>query len=75
MDYICVVFDKKGPTFRHEAFEQYKANRLATPDELAQQFPIIKEILNAMNIVQLEIDGYEADDIAGTLSKLGKKTT
>jgi len=73
MDYICVVFDKKGPTFRHEAFEQYKANRLATPDELAQQFPIIKEILNAMNIVQLEIDGYEADDIAGTLSKLGEE--
>lgn len=73
IDYICVVFDKKGPTFRHEAFEQYKANRLTTPDELTQQFPIIKEILNAMNIVLLEIDGYEADDIAGTLSKLGEE--
>lgn len=73
MDYICVVFDKKGPTFRHEAFEEYKANRQATPDELAQQFPIIKEILAAMNIVQLEVDGYEADDIAGTLARLGEE--
>jgi len=72
MDYMCVVFDKKGPTFRHEAFDMYKGNRQATPNELAQQFPIIKEILTAMNIAQLEMDGYEADDIAGTLSKYGE---
>lgn len=72
MDYICVVFDKKGPTFRHEAFDMYKGNRQATPNELAQQFPIIREILTAMNITQLEMDGYEADDIAGTLSKYGE---
>ncbi|NLX62380.1 MAG: DNA polymerase I [Tissierellia bacterium] len=72
IDYICVVFDKKGPTFRHEVFEQYKENRQSTPDELALQFPIIKEILSTMNIAQLELEGYEADDIAGTLSKIGE---
>ncbi|MCF6465393.1 DNA polymerase I [Clostridium sp. Cult2] len=71
-DYICVAFDKKGPTFRHEAFDLYKANRQSTPNELSQQFPILKEILSAMNIAQLELDGYEADDIAGTLSKIGE---
>ena len=71
-DYICVAFDKKGPTFRHEAFDLYKANRQSTPNELSQQFPILKEILSAMNIAQLELDGYEADDIAGTLSKMVK---
>lgn len=72
IDYICVAFDKKGPTFRHEAFDLYKANRQSTPNELSQQFPILKEILSAMNIAQLELDGYEADDIAGTLSKIGE---
>lgn len=73
IDYICVAFDKKGPTFRHEAFEQYKGNRQSTPNELAQQFPIVKEILSTMNIYQIELDGYEADDIAGTLSKFGEE--
>ncbi len=73
VDYICVAFDKKGPTFRHEAFEQYKANRDSTPNELALQFPILKEILKAMNIHQIELEGYEADDIAGTLSKIGEE--
>lgn len=71
-DYICVAFDKKGPTFRHEAFDLYKANRQSTPNELVQQFPIIRDILSAMNIAQLELDGYEADDIAGTLSQIGE---
>lgn len=73
IDYICVAFDKKGPTFRHQAFEEYKGTRQSTPNELSQQFPIIREILTAMNIAQLEIDGYEADDIAGTLSKYGEE--
>ena len=73
VDYLCVAFDKKGPTFRHEAFDEYKANRQSTPGELAQQFPILKEILSAMNIAQLELDGYEADDIAGTLSRIGEE--
>ncbi|HHV39500.1 MAG TPA: DNA polymerase I [Tepidimicrobium sp.] len=72
-DYLCVAFDKKGPTFRHEAYDQYKAHRDSTPDELAQQFPVLKEILSAMNIAQLEMDGYEADDIAGTLSRIGEE--
>lgn len=72
-DYICVAFDKKGPTFRHKEYDQYKAQRDATPSELIQQFPIIKEILKAMNIKYLELSGYEADDIAGTLSKIGEE--
>lgn len=72
IDYMCVAFDKKGPTFRHKTFDLYKGNRQSTPSELSIQFPIIKEILSAMNISQMEIDGYEADDIAGTLSKFGE---
>ena len=72
-DYLCVVFDKKGPTFRHEQYEQYKGHRQATPSELVQQFPIIREILDAMNIKYLELTGFEADDIAGTLAKVGEK--
>ena len=71
--YISVAFDKKGPTFRHEAFDLYKAHRDATPNELSIQFPILKEILTAMNINQIELDRYEADDIAGTLAKLGEE--
>lgn len=73
VDYLCVAFDKKGPTFRHKAFDQYKATRKSTPNELVQQFPMLKEILTAMNIPQLELDGYEADDIAGTLASLGEE--
>ncbi|NMA86223.1 MAG: DNA polymerase I, partial [Tissierellia bacterium] len=72
-DYISVAFDKKGPTFRHEAFDLYKAHRSPTPNELSLQFPILKEILNAMNINQIEMDRYEADDIAGTLAKVGEE--
>ena len=71
-NHICVVFDKKGPTFRHKEYEEYKAHRSATPSELAQQFPIIREILNAMNIQFFELTGFEADDIAGTLAKKGE---
>ncbi len=73
IDYLCVAFDKKGPTFRHKAFDLYKAHRQSTPNELSQQFPILKEILSAMNIAQLELEGYEADDIAGTLSRFGEE--
>ncbi|MDR7857046.1 DNA polymerase I [Tissierella sp.] len=72
-DYICVAFDKKGPTFRHEEYDKYKGNRQATPSELVQQFPIIREILDAMNIKYLELSGFEADDIAGTLAKMGEE--
>ena len=68
-DYIGVAFDLKGPTKRHEMYEGYKANRHGMPDELAVQMPIIKNILNAMNIKILERQGYEGDDILGTISK------
>ena len=71
--YICVVFDKKGPTFRHKEYSEYKGTRQSTPSELAVQFPILKEILKTMNIVTLEMDEYEADDIAGTLAKKGEE--
>ena len=68
-DYIAVAFDLKGPTERHKMYEGYKANRHGMPDELAQQMPIIKDILKAMNIKIIEKQGYEGDDILGTLSK------
>lgn len=68
-DYISVAFDKSGPTFRHEMYEEYKGTRTSPPDEIKGQFDRIKEILAAMNINNLESDKYEADDIAGTLAK------
>ena len=68
-DYIAVAFDLKGPTERHKMYEGYKANRHGMPDELAQQMPIIKDVLKAMNIKIIEKQGYEGDDILGTLSK------
>jgi DNA polymerase-1 len=70
-DYICVAFDLKAPTFRHKQYEGYKATRKGMPNELAMQMPIIKEILQAMNITIYEKEGYEADDILGTFAKFG----
>ncbi len=67
--YILVAFDK-GKTFRHDKYEVYKAGRAAMPDELKVQFPVAKEVLNAMGIKYFEIDNYEADDIIGTISKI-----
>ena len=72
-DYIAVVLDKSGPTFRVEEFKDYKANRDKAPSELSSQFGILKDILQAMNICYEEESGYEADDIAGTLSKKASK--
>ena len=69
-DGICAAFDLKAPTFRHKFSEQYKAQRKGMPDELKQQMPILKEILSAMNIKMLELEGYEADDIIGTVSRI-----
>lgn len=70
--YIAVAFDLKGRLKRKELFEGYKANRHGMPDELAEQMPIIKEVLRAMNIDILEKEGYEGDDILGTLAKYGE---
>ena len=67
-EYMLVAFDK-GKTFRHDKYEEYKAGRIAMPDELKMQFPLAKDILTRMGIKWFEIDNYEADDIIGTLSK------
>ena len=72
-EYLAVTFDLKGPTKRHEMYEGYKANRHGMPDELAVQMPIIKDVLRAMNIKIVEKQGYEGDDIIGTLSKIGEE--
>ena len=72
-DYIAVAFDLKAPTHRHKMYEDYKGTRHAMPEELAQQMPIIKEILKYMNITIIEKEGYEADDILGTISKKAEK--
>ena len=68
--HLCVAFDVHSPTFRHKAYTEYKAQRKGMPEELRQQMPILKEILSAMNIKMLELEGYEADDIIGTVSKM-----
>ena len=66
--HIAVAFDPAGPTFRHEAFEQYKAQREDTPEDIRWAVPRIKQILQAMNIPVLEVAGYEADDVIGTIA-------
>ena len=68
-DCMVVVFDTGAPTFRHKEFAEYKANRPGMPDPLAQQLPVVKELLEAFNIPVLEREGYEADDVIGTLAK------
>lgn len=69
-DAVCVSFDLHGPTFRHLQYEGYKATRHGMPDELAQQMPIMKEVLKAMNIPIYECQGWEADDVIGTVGKI-----
>jgi len=71
-DYLTVAFDLSGPTFRHKLFEAYKGTRKSMPEELRQQVPLIKEVLKAMNITIVEKEGYEADDLLGTLAKTGE---
>ena len=73
-EYIAVSFDLKAPTARHKLYEGYKANRKGMPEELAEQMPIIKEILTAMNIDIVEIEGYEADDVLRYIIKIWRKT-
>lgn len=71
--HIAVGFDPSGPTFRHEAYAEYKAQREATPEDIRKAVPIIKEIIGAYNIPIIEVAGYEADDVIGTLAKLAEK--
>ena len=71
--HIAVAFDPAGPTFRHEAFEQYKAQRQETPEDIRWAVPRIKQILLAMNVPVLEVPGYEADDVIGTIAHKAEK--
>ena len=72
-EYLMVTFDLKAPTARHKLYEGYKANRKGMPNELAEQMPIVKDILRAMNIKIVEKEGYEADDVLGTICKKAEK--
>ena len=67
-DYFAVAFDRAAPTFRHEEFKDYKATRKKMPDDLRSQFPLIRQILGAYKIPIYELDGYEADDVIGTIA-------
>ena len=68
-DALCVTFDRREPTFRHEADEHYKATRHGMPEELAMQMPVLKDVLDAMSIPRYEMAGWEADDLIGTISR------
>ena len=72
-EYMAVAFDVKAPTARHKMYEGYKATRKGMPNELAEQMPIVKDILELMKITIIEKEGYEADDVLGTLAKEGEK--
>ena len=71
--YLAVAFDLKGPTFRHKMYAEYKGNRKGMPEDLAEQMPLLKNLLKAMKISIVELEGYEADDLLGTLAKRGEK--
>lgn len=71
--HLGVAFDPAGGTFRHEAYEQYKAQRPETPEDIRKAVPVIKQLLEAMNIPILEVPGFEADDVIGTLSHMGEE--
>lgn len=72
-DYICVAFDRPGPTFRHEDYEAYKGTRDKVPTEINSQFGILKDILESLNVKYLDLQNYEADDICGTLAMAASK--
>lgn len=72
-DYIGIAYDRKAPTLRHQEYAEYKAGRQKMAEEMAEQIPVLKEVIGAMNIKQVEIDGYEADDIIGTVAELCTK--
>ena len=71
--HVGVAFDPKGGTFRHEAYEQYKAQREETPEDIRKAVPVIKRLLETMNIPAFEVPGFEADDVIGTLAKQGEQ--
>lgn len=71
--YLVVAFDRKAPTFRHKEYADYKAGRKKMPLELSMQLPLLKDILEAMRIRVLEIDGFEADDIIGTVARKAER--
>ena len=72
--HMAVTFDLKAPTFRHLEYDEYKAGRKKMPPELAMEFPILKDILAAMNIKQVEMEGFEADDLIGTIARTGEES-
>ena len=67
--YFAVAFDLHAPTFRHKMYTDYKAGRKPMPDDLARQIPVLKDVLRRMNIKICELEGYEADDVLGTIAK------
>ena len=71
-EYVVVTFDLRAPTFRHKMYSEYKGTRKGMPDELVEQMPVIKEVLKAMNVKIIEKEGYEADDILGTIANINK---
>ena len=72
-EYLCVAFDPQKPTFRHEKYKDYKANRQKAPNELVQQFQLIRDVLDVHNIKRVEIEGFEADDVSGTFACAAKE--
>lgn len=74
-EYVALTLDRKGPTFRHEEFAEYKGTRAAAPDELYPQVPIVKEVAQALDIPIFELDGFEADDLIGTITLRAEKET
>ena len=70
-EYLVIVFDSKGPTFRHEIYAEYKANRPSMPEDMVVQLPFIKDVVKNLGVAMLEQTGYEADDIIGTLARVG----
>ena len=73
-DGVAVAFDLKSPTFRHKAVASYKANRKGMPEELAMQLPLVKQLLKGLGIRIVECEGFEADDILGTMAEICTKT-
>lgn len=72
-EYLAVAFDLKAPTFRHKMYDAYKGTRKPMPEELREQVPVLKELLAAMGIPLLMMEGYEADDLLGTAAKRAKR--